>query len=92
MADNLKLDLRRRLEALSKDNPDRRLTFIVTLRPGANSASVAIEGMQIEQRIDEPPLLIGTMTPTQALAVARLDNVALIEQDERGVHAIDTSR
>jgi hypothetical protein len=47
--------------------------------------------MQIEQRIDEPPLLIGTMTPGQALAVAKLDNVALVEQDERGVHAIDTS-
>jgi hypothetical protein len=43
----------------------------------------------IEQRIDEPPLLIGTMTPTQALAVARLDNVALVEQDEGGVHAIE---
>ena len=92
MADTLKLDLRRRLEALSKDNPDTRLGFIVTLRAGANSASIAKEGMHIDQRIDEPPLLIGTMTPTQALAVARLDNVALVEQDERGVHAIDTSR
>jgi hypothetical protein len=92
MADKLKHDLRRRLEALSKDDPNTHLTFIVTLRAGANSASVAKEGMQIEQRIDEPPLLIGTMTPAQALAVARLDNVALVEQDERGVHAIDASR
>jgi hypothetical protein len=92
MADKLKLDLRRRLEALSKDDPNTRLAFIVTLRAGTNSASVAKEGMQIEQRIDEPPLLIGTMTPAQALAVAGLDNVALVEHDERGVHAIDASR
>jgi hypothetical protein len=92
MAEKLKLNLRRRLEALSKEHPDTRLPFIVTLRPGANSASIAKEGMQIEQRIDEPPLLIGTMTPRQALAVAKLDNVALVEQDERGVHAIDTSQ
>ena len=92
MADKLKLDLRRRLESLSKDDPNTRLAFIVTLRAGANSASVAKEGMQIDQRIDEPPLLIGTMTPAQALAVAGLDNVALVEHDERGVHAIDASR
>ena len=91
MADTLEFDLRRRLEALSKNDPDTRLSFIVTLRAGANSASIAKEGMQIEQRIDEPPLLMGTMTPKQALAVAGLDNVALVEQDERGVHAIDTS-
>lgn len=91
MAEKLTPDLRRRLEAQSKDDAGRRLSFIVTLRPGAGSASVVKEGMEIEQTIDDPPLLMGTMTADQALAVARLDNVALVEQDERGVHAIETS-
>ena len=91
MGKKLKPDLRRRLEALSKEHPDRRLPFIVTLRAGAKSTSIENEiekeGMQIEQRIDEPHLLIGTLTPRQVLTIARLDNVVLVEEDQRGVHA-----
>ena len=88
MAEPIAINLRRRLEALTQDDPDKRLPFIVTLRPGASDASVASAGMRIDQRIPEPPLLLGTMTPKQALAVARLDNVALVEEDTGGVHTM----
>jgi len=88
MADRLDSDLRRRLEELSRNDPDARLQFVVTLRPGASVSSVAAEGMQIGQQIAEPPLLLGTMTPKQALKVARLDAVALVEQDAGGMHAL----
>ncbi len=88
MADTLELELRRRLEALSRDDPDTRLYFIVTMRPGTSATGVAAEGMLIDQRIDNPPLLMGTMTPKQALAVAQLDNVAMVEQDTGGVRAL----
>lgn len=85
----LTTDLRRRLEALRASAPDDRLSFIVTLRPGANAAHAEVAGMTIEQRVPEPPLVMGTMTPAQALAAARSGKVARIELDERGVHAID---
>jgi hypothetical protein len=90
MAEPIATSLRRRLEALSQDDPGKRLPFIVTLRPGASAASVASAGMQIDQQIPEPPLLLGTMTPKQALAVARLDNVARVEEDTGGVHTLGT--
>jgi hypothetical protein len=92
MADTLTINLRRRLEALSKDDPDAQLPFIVTLRPGASATSVESAGMRIDQRITEPPLVLGTMTPKQALAVAGLDTVALVEEDTGGVHALGTPR
>ncbi|NJM43389.1 MAG: hypothetical protein HC858_04405 [Brachymonas sp.] len=91
MAEKLEADLRRRAwKSLSREHPGERLAFIVTLRAGAQSSSIEQAGMQIEHRIDDPPLLMGTMTAGQALAVARLDGVALVEEDERGVHAIDS--
>jgi len=89
MAEKLEADLRHRLEALSREHPDERLAFIVTLRANAKSTSIEKEGMQVEQRVLEPPLLMGTMTPKQALAVARLDSVVLVEEDQGGVHALD---
>lgn len=92
MADTLTINLRRRLEGLSKDDPDMQLPFIVTLRPGASATSVESAGMRIDQRITEPPLVLGTMTPKQALAVAGLDSVALVEEDTGGVHALGTPR
>ena len=90
MAETLTANLQRRLESLVREDPDRRLQFIVTLRPGASSARVASEGMTIDQQIPEPPLLLGAMTPKQALAVARLDTVARVEEDTGGVHALGT--
>jgi hypothetical protein len=92
MADTLTTDLRRQLEALSRSDPDKRLQFVVTLRPNASAASIAAEGMMIDQQIADPPLLLGTMTPKQALAVARLDNVVRIEHDAGGVHTLGTPR
>jgi hypothetical protein len=89
MAEKLEADLRRRLEALSREHPDERRAFIVTLRANAKSTSIEKEGMLVEQRVEEPPLLMGTMTPKQALAVARLDSVVLVEEDEGGVHTLD---
>jgi hypothetical protein len=88
MAEKLDSDLRRRLEELSRKDPDGRLQFIVTLRPGASAANVATEGMKIEQQIADPPLVMGTMTAGQALKVARLDAVALVEHDAGGVHTL----
>ena len=90
MAETLTANLQRRLESLVREDPDRRLQFIVTLRTGASSARVASEGMTIDQQIPEPPLLLGAMTPKQALAVARLDTVARVEEDTGGVHALST--
>ena len=90
MADTLAASLRQRLESLDREDPEKRLQFIVTLQPNASSARVASEGMTIDQRIPEPPLLLGSMTPKQALAVARLDTVARVEEDTGGVHALDT--
>jgi hypothetical protein len=88
MAEPIATALRTRLEALNKDAPNQRLPFIVTLRPGASATDVAAAGMQIDQHIPEPPLLLGTMTPRQALAVGRLDNVARVEEDTGGVHTL----
>jgi hypothetical protein len=90
MAETLTATLRRRLESLDREDPDGRLQFIVTLRPNASPARVASEGMTIDQRIPEPPLLLGTMTPKQALAVARLDTVVRVEEDTGGVRALST--
>jgi hypothetical protein len=92
MADTLTKDLRRQLEALHRSDPDKRLNFVVTLRSNASAASIAAEGMVIDQQIADPPLLLGTMTPKQALAVARLDNVKRIELDAGGVHALGKPR
>jgi hypothetical protein len=91
MADTLASDLRRRLEELSRSDPETRLPFVVTLRPGASATAVIAEGMQVDQQITEPPLLLGTMTPQQALAVARCADVALVEHDAGGVHALGHS-
>jgi hypothetical protein len=91
MAEKLDSDLRRRLEELSRNDPDARLQFVVSLRPGASAASVAAAGMTIDQQIADPPLVLGTMTSRQALKVARLDAVALVEHDAGGMHALGSS-
>ena len=89
MSGPLAPDLRRQLEALRTSAPEEPLPFIVTLKPGVNSANASVAGMTIEQRVPEPPLVMGTMTPAQALAAARADTVSRIELDEPGVHALD---
>ncbi len=88
MAERLDSTLRRRLEELSRNDPDARLQFVVTLRPGASAANVAAAGMKIDQQIADPPLVLGTMTSRQALKVARLDAVALVEHDAGGMHVL----
>ena len=88
MAEKLDSDLRRKLEQLSRNDPDARLQFVITLRPGASAANVAAAGMKIEQEIPDPPLVLGTMTPGQALKVARLDAVAMVEHDAGGMHTL----
>ena len=88
MADTLTIDLRRMLEALSLSEPDQRLQFIVSLHPKASAAGVAAIGMTIDDEIAAPRLLLGSMTPEQALAAARLDTVVSIEWDRGGVKAL----
>lgn len=89
MTKSLSADLYQRLEAYRRDDPNARLQFVVTLRPGAGVASVAGAGMRVDQQIAEPPLLLGTMTAKQALAVAQLDDVVRVELDEGGMHALE---
>jgi hypothetical protein len=91
MADPLTTALRRHLEALSQDAPHTRLSFIVTLQPDATVSSLAAAGMHIEQQVPDPPLAMGTMTPRQALIVATLPAVLLLEHDAGGVHTLKTS-
>ncbi|MEO8678878.1 MAG: hypothetical protein ABI665_07520 [Vicinamibacterales bacterium] len=88
MADTITIDLRRMLEDLSKREPERRLQFIVSLHPDASAAGVAAVGMTIDDDIAAPRLLLGRMTPEQALAAARLDTVERIECDSGGVKAL----
>ena len=92
MADTLTTALRRHLETLSREAPHTRLSFIVTLRPGADVSSVAAAGMHIEQQVPDPPLALGSMTPRQALIVATLPAVLLVEHDAGGVHTWKTSK
>lgn len=89
MAAALTSELRRRLEALTRSAPTRRLDVIVTLAPGTNAQTFSHAGLTIEQRIAEPPLVMGTATPAHTLALARTAGVALVEIDDGGVHALE---
>jgi hypothetical protein len=92
MAGPLAADLKKRLERLSRSDADTRLNLIVTLEPGVRAASFEAPGLSVDQRVPDPPLVMGTATPAQALALARARGVALIEVDEGGMHAIDSER
>jgi hypothetical protein len=78
---------RRRLEMLRDAAPDVRLPVIITLQAGAAAADVAATGMTITRQIADPPLVMGTTTPAQALAAARSATVVQIELDEPDMRA-----
>ena len=89
MAGPLSSALRKRLEGLKRTAPDGRLNVIVTLDPGTNAESFTAAGISIDQRIDNPPLVMGTATPAAVLMLARATGVALIEVDDGGVHTLE---
>jgi hypothetical protein len=89
MAGALSSELRKRLEALKRSAPDGRLNVIVTLAPGTKAEGFSAAGLSIDQRIANPPLVMGTATPDAVLDVARVDGVELIEVDDGGVHTLE---
>lgn len=89
MAGSLSSALRKRLDGLKRSAPDERLNVIVTLAPGTKAEGFSAAGVSIDQRIANPPLVMGTATPAAVLALARTAGVALIEVDDGGVHTLE---
>lgn len=89
MAGPLSSALRQRLERLRRSAPDARLNVIVTLAPGVNAERFTAVGLSIDQRIGQPPLVMGTAMPSAVLTLAHTAGVSLIEIDEGGVHTLD---
>jgi hypothetical protein len=92
MPDCLTDEQRRRLQAIDRDEPDRVLSFIVSLQPSADWNDIAAAGMAVTQYIPPARLLLGTMTAAQALAIARRPDVALVELDTGGVYPLGEPR
>jgi hypothetical protein len=89
MSEPLTTAARRTLERLVRSAPAEPVAVIVTVTSAMTATTLAAAGMSIEQQIPEPPLVMGTMTPAQALAAAHLKGVVRLELDNGDVHALD---
>jgi hypothetical protein len=89
MSEPLTAAARRTLERLARSAPAEPVAVIVTVTSAMTATTLAAAGMTIEQQVPEPPIVMGTMTPAQALAAARLKGVVRLELDAHDVHALD---
>jgi hypothetical protein len=88
MAGPLTPNVRKRLETLRSHDPAHRVGVILTLSPGVSALTFAAPGLDVDHRIPEPPLVMGSATCAVALALARVAGIARLEIDEGGVHAL----
>jgi hypothetical protein len=70
MAGPLTPNVRKRLETLRSHDPAHRVGVILTLSPGVSALTFAAPGLDVDHRIPEPPLVMGSATCAVALALA----------------------
>jgi hypothetical protein len=85
MTTKLTEELARRLEGA---DAEEMVPVIVTVRPGADVSQLEHHGLVIERRFESIPSIAGTLKAAEAGGLAALDQVELIEPDDRGVHAL----
>lgn len=89
MSEPLTAEARRTLERLARTAPTTPVPVIIEVASPLTATTLSAAGMTIEQQVPEPLLVMGTMTPAQALAAARLAGVLRLELDGRGGQALD---
>jgi len=89
MPEPLTASTRRQLEGLARTAPAEMVPVIITVMSPMTATTLAAAGMHITQQVPDPPIVMGTMTPAQALAAARFAGVVRIELDAHDVHALD---
>lgn len=89
MSEPLTAEAHRTLERLARTAPTKPVPVIIEVASPLTATSLSAAGMIIEQQVPEPLLVIGTMTPAQALAASHLAGVLRLELDGPGVHPLD---
>lgn len=84
-AKRMSAELRDRLQGLVKSQPKSKLSFLVTMAPGAAWRGVVPFEPTLD--VESVRLVAGEMTPEQALALAKRKEVERIEFDGQA-HAL----
>lgn len=81
MASKVDSTLQEQIDAAKRDDSHLPIPVIVTVEPGTDLAILGKSGLHIERTIESISAICGTIEAEQVEAVAKLDQVSLIEYD-----------
>ena len=79
--------LQEQIDAAKRDESHRAIPVIVTVAQGTDPSILGQSGLQIQRAVESISAICGTIKAEQVEAVAKLDQVSLIEYDGQ-THAV----
>jgi hypothetical protein len=83
MSSKISNALSSRLSEAATTDPPREIPVIVTVKTGADLATLEQKGLKIHHTFQNIPAVAGTLTASDVNALAELDQVEKIEPDEK---------
>jgi hypothetical protein len=74
-------ELLKLLKEAEREEPDREIPVIITVKAGTDRAALEAKGFRIQRVFEIISAISGTLTAAEANELAQLDQVELIEYD-----------